>query len=50
MVRLASRRSGFGWELAAEGEAALVAGVDFGVLSEDGRLASITGFLDQVPG
>jgi hypothetical protein len=40
----------FGWELAAEGEAPLVRGVDFGVLADDGRLQSITGFLDQVPG
>jgi hypothetical protein len=40
----------FGWELAAEGEAPLVQGVDFGVLADDGRLESITGFLDQTPG
>src|SRR3984957_10068163 len=36
----------FGWELAAEGEAPLVRGVDFGVLSADGRLQSITGFFE----
>jgi len=36
----------FAWELAAEGEAPLVRGVDFGVLSADGRLQSITGFFD----
>ena len=36
----------FGWELAAEGEAPLVCGVDFGVLSADGRLQSITGFFE----
>jgi hypothetical protein len=40
----------FGWELAAEGAAPLARGVDFGVLADDGRLQSITGFLDQVPG
>lgn len=40
----------FGWELAAEGQPPLVKGIDFGVLADDGRLQSITGFLDQVPG
>jgi hypothetical protein len=40
----------FGWELAAEGQPALVAGVDFGVLAADGRLESITGFIDKMPG
>lgn len=40
----------FAWELAAEGEPPLVRGVDFGVIAADGRLQSITGFLDQVPG
>jgi hypothetical protein len=40
----------FGWALAAEGEPPLVRGVDFGVLADDGRLQSITGFLDQTPG
>ena len=39
----------FAWELAADGQPPLVAGVDFGVLSPDGRLRSVTGFLDQVP-
>ena len=40
----------FSWELAAaEGEPPLVAGVDFGVVATDGRLRSITGFLDQAP-
>jgi isopentenyl diphosphate isomerase/L-lactate dehydrogenase-like FMN-dependent dehydrogenase len=38
----------FAWELAPEGGAALVRGVDFGVVIGD-RLRSITGFLDQVP-
>jgi isopentenyl diphosphate isomerase/L-lactate dehydrogenase-like FMN-dependent dehydrogenase len=38
----------FAWELAPEGGAALVRGVDFGVVVGE-RLRSITGFLDQVP-
>lgn len=40
----------FSWELAPEGGAALVGGVDFGILAPDGRLRAITGFLDVVPG
>ena len=40
----------FGWALAAEGQPPLVAGVDFGVVAADGRLQSITGFIDQMPG
>ena len=39
----------FTWELAENGTAPLIAGVDFGVVSEDGRLSMITGFLDLVP-
>ena len=39
----------FSWELAAEGEPPLVAGVDFGVIAPDGRLRAVTGFLDQAP-
>ena len=39
----------FGWHLAPEAGPALAAGVDFGVIAGDGRLDSITGFLDQVP-
>lgn len=38
----------FGWALGAEGAAPLAAGVDFGQVTGDGRLASITGFLDHV--
>jgi hypothetical protein len=38
----------FGWALAPEGGPDLVAGVDFGVVA-GGRLAEITGFLDQLP-
>jgi hypothetical protein len=39
----------FTWHLAPEGGPALAAGVDFGVIAADGRLASITGFLDHAP-
>ena len=37
----------FGWELGAPGAPPLAAGVDFGQVT-DGKLASITGFLDHV--
>jgi hypothetical protein len=39
----------FAWELAPEGGVAIVAGTDFGLVSADGRLQTIIGFLDQVP-
>jgi hypothetical protein len=40
----------FGWAVVndATGEPA-VTGVDLGVIDQNGRLRSITGFLDQVP-
>ncbi|MGH7935269.1 MAG: nuclear transport factor 2 family protein [Candidatus Binataceae bacterium] len=38
----------FCWELAPEGGPALVKGSDFGLIA-NGKLATITGFLDQVP-
>lgn len=38
----------FGWELGPEGNPALAGGLDVGVLV-DGRLRSITGFLDFAP-
>jgi hypothetical protein len=38
----------FTWELAADGGAVLVSGIDFGVIAGD-RLQAITGFLDQAP-
>lgn len=39
----------FGWALVnATTETPLAAGVDFGLLGLDGRLRSVTGFLDQV--
>lgn len=39
----------FSWELVAEDGPAVVAGTDVGVVAADGRLQSVTGFLDQVP-
>ena len=41
-------RMRFAWELAPEGGAAIVRGVDFGVVS-DNRFNQITGFIDQMP-
>ena len=38
----------FSWALAADGQSALVKGTDFGRVV-DGRLQSITGFIDQMP-
>jgi hypothetical protein len=38
----------FSWGLGAEGSDSAIKGTDFAVLS-DGRIRSITGFLDQVP-
>jgi len=39
----------FSWELAPESGPGVVAGTDFGVVAADGRLQSITGFLDHLP-
>ena len=40
----------FSWGLGPDGAAdSPIKGTDFGVLSQDGRIKSITGFLDQVP-
>lgn len=40
----------FAWELFAPGATeSLVAGSDYGVIANDGRLRCITGFLDKVP-
>jgi hypothetical protein len=39
----------FAWELGPEDGPALAGGVDFGVVS-DGRLQTITGFLEFAPG
>jgi SnoaL-like domain len=39
----------FTWELAPEGGEAIVIGFDVAVLSGDGRLETVHGFLDKVP-
>jgi SnoaL-like domain len=39
----------FAWGRGPKDGTALVRGIDVGVVSDDGRLESITGFLDQVP-
>jgi hypothetical protein len=41
----------FSWELTpGDGQQHLAAGTDFGVVAPDGRLQSVTGFLDRMPG
>ena len=40
----------FSWEMGPEGGAVLVAGTDMAVVAPDGRLASVTGFIDRAPG
>ncbi len=39
----------FGWELGDGVNPAPVAGIDVGVVAPDGRLQSITGFIDRMP-
>ncbi|MEU2247100.1 nuclear transport factor 2 family protein [Streptomyces sp. NPDC019224] len=39
----------FGWELVTPDGSAPVAGFDVAALAEDGRIASVSGFLDRVP-
>jgi SnoaL-like domain len=39
----------FTWELVADGAGAVVVGFDVAQRDEDGRLALVLGFLDQVP-
>jgi hypothetical protein len=36
----------FAWHLVGEGGARVATGIDFGVLAEDGRLRTVTGFLE----
>jgi hypothetical protein len=38
----------FTWTLGAEGAAPIVQGTDFGVVTAEGRLKSVSGFLDYV--
>jgi hypothetical protein len=39
----------FSWGLGPQGSEAVIKGTDFATVSKDGRLHSVTGFLDQVP-
>jgi hypothetical protein len=39
----------FSWALGPKNGEAVIKGIDFAVLSADGRLHAVTGFLDQVP-
>ena len=39
----------FSWGFGPDGADSPIKGTDFAVLSQDGRIRSITGFLDQVP-
>lgn len=39
----------FSWALGPQGGDAVIKGTDFATVSKDGRLHSVTGFLDQVP-
>jgi hypothetical protein len=39
----------FSWELRANGGALVVDGTDFAVVAADGRLQTVTGFLDHAP-
>lgn len=39
----------FGWELGPAGGEALVVGSDVAILTEDGRIRAVLGFLDKVP-
>ena len=41
-----NNRVRFSWNLVPDGGEPLVTGIDFGTLSEDGRLHSVTGFLE----
>jgi hypothetical protein len=42
-------RARFAWELGPASGPALVKGIDFATLSEDGKLQSVTGFFTQAP-
>jgi SnoaL-like domain len=42
-------RARFAWELGPAGGPALVKGIDFATLSDDGKLHSVTGFFTQAP-
>jgi hypothetical protein len=40
----------FSWSLAPAGGPVFARGTDFAAVASDGRLAQVTGFLDQLPG
>ena len=44
------RQARFRWALGPAGEEPVVIGFDVAVAAEDGRLTSVLGFLDKVPG
>ena len=44
------RQARFAWGLGPDGEEPLIVGFDVAVAGEDGRLTSVLGFLDKVPG
>jgi hypothetical protein len=44
------RQARFTWGLGPDGEEPLIIGFDVAVAGEDGRLTSVLGFLDKVPG
>jgi hypothetical protein len=51
VVEAHNNRVRFQWEAGGTAEAPLhFIGTDFGFIADDGRLKSITGFLDQAPG
>jgi SnoaL-like domain len=44
------RQARFTWSLGPEGAEPLVVGFDVAVTDEDGKIVTVLGFLDQVPG
>lgn len=40
----------FSWTLGPDSGESVVAGTDFALLAEDGRLRTVSGFLDRLPG
>jgi hypothetical protein len=45
-----ANRLRFSWQLTTPAGEAIVKGSDFGVVDHDGRLRTVTGFLDLMPG
>lgn len=48
-IEVVKDRIRFTWDLSGPDGTVMVAGTDFIVLSEDGKLETITGFFDQAP-